>query len=91
MKTLGRLEVRTHIEWINAALTAETLFAFVQGRAQERVAVSGQDYLPGLEVEGDGANMLERNGKTVNHAIGNVLLLHGLYHVRNDDRTSGIV
>ena len=58
---------------------------------EERIAVGSKDYLVGLEVECDGANMLSRDDKAIDHTIGDVLVTHGLNHAWNNDRAGCVV
>ena len=90
MKGFRSLE-SSDVERVVFALLAEATLAFFQGGAEEGIAVGGQRDFPGTEVEGDDADVLHRDGETVNHAIAYVLLAHSFYHAGDDDLSGHIV
>ena len=63
-------------------------FGLSKGGCQEGVAVAGEHYLPGLEVEGDDGYELLGDGEAVDDGIGDVLVLHNLEH-RGDHHIAG--
>ena len=58
IETFCCLKGRTDIQWVVFALLAEAAFAFFQSGTEEGIAVGSQYYFPGLEVEGDDADVL---------------------------------
>ena len=72
-------------------MLAKATLAFFQCRTEKGIAVRGQYNLPGTEVEGDGAHMLSGDGESVDNAIGDILLAHGIEHTRDDDGTGDVV
>ena len=78
------------VQRVVATLLVETGFGFGKGGTEERVAVGGEDYLPGTEVEGDDGNACLGDGESVDDGVGLVLVLHLAEHL-GDDRGAGLV
>ena len=91
MEGFGGLEMWSDIEWVTLTLVLQGRFTLFEGRIEERITVGGKDNLVGLEVERQGADVLSGNGKTIDNAIGDILLAHGLNHAGNDERTGNVV
>ena len=81
---LGGLEL-AYVQRVLLALEGQQALALVECGTEEGIAVRGEDYLPGLEVEGDDAHLGHGYGESVDDGIGLVLLLHGLEHVGDDE------
>ena len=90
MECFCRLEF-TNVQRVFFALLAKHFFTLLQRRAKYRIAIACQNDFPRAEVEGNDANMQSVNGETINNALGDILLLHGLQHPWNDSRTGNVV
>ncbi len=73
------------------ALLGETGLGGLEGGFKEGIAIGGEDELPGLEVEGEDADMLLRDLEAIDNGIGDVLVLHRLEHMGDDGLAGGIV
>ena len=91
MEGFRGLEVGTDVQRVAVALPAQAAFAFFERGTQEGVAVGGQHDFPGLEVEGEDADVVAGYGEPVEDAVADVLLSHGLNHTRDDDGACRIV
>jgi len=91
MEGLSGLEVGTYVERVVLTLVLQGCFTLFEGRIEERITIGSENNLVGLEVERDGANMLSRDGKAIDHTISDVLITHGLNHVWNDDGAGRVI
>ena len=86
----GGHEGRADVERVFLALFCQPGLALGKRRAEKRVAVGGEDDVPGLEVERDEANMTLVDRETVDHAVAVVLVLHGLEHAGDNGLAGSI-
>ncbi len=89
-ESFGRLK-SADVERVCSALVGEAFLGVVERGAEERVAVGGENDLPGLEIERDNPDMLLGDGESIDDGVGLVLLLHGLEHAGDDGLASGVV
>ena len=78
------------IQRVFATLMVEQLLGFFEGGGELWIAVTGEDDLPGTEVEGQHAYLILGDGEAVDHSIGDVLVMHHLEH-RGDHHLTGRV
>ena len=72
-------------------LFIESSLTFCQRGFKEGIAIGGKDNLMGLEIDSDDEHLGLGDGKTVDHGIGLVLVLHRLEHGGNHDLTGWVV
>ena len=80
-----------NIQWVVATLLIEPGLSLCKGRGQMRITIAGKDNLPGTEIEGDDGHFILGDGKTVNHGIGDVLVVHHFEHRGNHHFTGWVV
>ena len=91
MEGFGGLEVGTYVERVVLTLVLQGRFTLFEGGMEERITIGGKDNLVRLKVERNGANMASVDRKTIDNAISDVLIAHGLNHAGNDDGAGRVV
>ena len=91
MKCFGGLKVGPDVEWVILALMLQSLLAFCKCGIEERITIRSKNNLIWTEVERNDKNVLTWNRKTIDYAIGDILIAHGFNHAGNDNRTGNVV